>query len=371
MKTTTLGSLIKKEFYQITRDPSSIIIVIVLPLILMFIFAYGINLDQGHFNVGLYMQGYNDQNNDFYYALKGNKFINAIKYTDKQQMEDDFVNNDIKGMIILQDNFAKNLTSQQNIDIQVIADGTEPNTAIFVKNYIVAALGTWQQKMMLEKGTTAKSLINVENITWFNKELKSRYVMLPGSVATIMTLIGIILTALVIAREWERGTMEAILTTKITKMQFLLSKYIPYFLLTLCSTIFCTFLCVEVFDVPFKGSYAVFLLSSSLFILCCLGQGFFISTTSKNQFLACIMAASVALTPAMMLSGSTFPIPSMPKVVQWITYIVPSRYFTPCIQNAFMAETIWSVIGPQCIYLGIYAIVMFILVYKYTDQKIG
>ena len=366
-----LYSLIVKEFYQIVRDPSSILIVFAMPLILLFIFGYGMDLGQGKFSVGTLFEGYQDQNRDLFYSLKGNSYITPISYDNKETMVDAFISGDIKGMLIVQDNFSRNMLNGSQMDIQIITDGTDTNGATLVLNYIMGAFGVWMKNYMAEKGqNTITSLVNLENIVWFNKELNGRNMSLSGSISMILSVIGIILTALVIAREWERGTMEAILTTRTTKGQFLLSKYIPYFFLTLFSTVFCSFLCIFVFKVPFKGSYGVLLLTSSLYILCCIGQGFYISTTSKNQFAACTSAAFMGLTPAMMLSGASFPIPSMPKIVQYITYFVPSRYYTPCIQNVFLIQTIWNVILPQCFYMLIYAIVMYILVYRATGDKL-
>ena len=366
-----LYSLIVKEFYQIVRDPSSILIVFAMPLILLFIFGYGMDLGQGKFSVGTLFEGYQDQNRDLFYSLKGNSYITPISYDNKETMVDAFISGDIKGMLIVQDNFSRNMLNGSQMDIQIITDGTDTNGATLVLNYIMGAFGVWMKNYMAEKGqNTITSLVNLENIVWFNKELNGRNMSLSGSISMILSVIGIILTALVIAREWERGTMEAILTTRATKGQFLLSKYIPYFFLTLFSTVFCSFLCIFVFKVPFKGSYGVLLLTSSLYILCCIGQGFYISTTSKNQFAACTSAAFMGLTPAMMLSGASFPIPSMPKIVQYITYFVPSRYYTPCIQNVFLIQTIWNVILPQCFYMLIYAIVMYILVYRATGDKL-
>ena len=366
-----LYSLIVKEFYQIVRDPSSILIVFAMPLILLFIFGYGMDLGQGKFSVGTLFEGYQDQNRDLFYSLKGNSYITPISYDNKETMVDAFISGDIKGMLIVQDSFSRSMLNGSQMDIQIITDGTDTNGATLVLNYIMGAFGVWMKNYMAEKGqNTITSLVNLENIVWFNKELNGRNMSLSGSISMILSVIGIILTALVVAREWERGTMEAILTTRATKGQFLLSKYIPYFFLTLFSTVFCSFLCIFVFKVPFKGSYGVLLLTSSLYILCCIGQGFYISTTSKNQFAACTSAAFMGLTPAMMLSGASFPIPSMPKIVQYITYFVPSRYYTPCIQNVFLIQTIWNVILPQCFYMLIYAIVMYILVYRATGDKL-
>ena len=189
-------------------------------------------------------------------------------------------------------------------------------------------------------GQDTVSEIIIESQSWYNPELKSRYFILPSSIAIIMTLIGMLLTALVIAREWERGTMEALLTTKASKLQIISAKYIAYYCLAIISADFCTFLSVVVFDVPFRGSYLIYLLTASLFLLPSLGMGFIISTIAKNQFLAAVTAAMFGFLPAIMLSGGLFEIASMPSSIRAITYIIPATYFIPIIKNLFMVGNI-------------------------------
>ena len=222
----------------------------------------------------------------------------------------------------------------------------------------------------MKQGQIYKPLIDVKSTVWFNKDLRGLNTLLSTSISTIMNLIGVLLTALVVAREWERGTMESLISTRVTKMDIILGKYIPYYILTMFSTLICFIVCVFGFDVPFSGSFFVFLISGSLFVLSCIGQGLLISVITKNQFLSCIVAASIGLLPAMLLSGATFPIYSMPLFFRLLTYLVPARYFTPIIKNLFLAETMWNIIIPESIYLTISAVIFFILVYHSFNKKL-
>jgi ABC-2 type transport system permease protein len=185
-----------------------------------------------------------------------------------------------------------------------------------------------------------------------------------------MTLIGILLTALVIAREWERGTMEALLSTKITKLHIILSKYIPYFVLGMLSMAFNVFLCVVVFGVPFRGSLLVLFFVSGLFLFTCLGIGLLISTVTKNLFVASMLSTAIGFLPSLLLSGLMFPISSMPKIFQYLTMVLPPRYFITFIESEFMAGTIWNIVLINSIFLTVLGLILFVAVYKKTAERL-
>jgi ABC-2 type transport system permease protein len=185
-----------------------------------------------------------------------------------------------------------------------------------------------------------------------------------------MNLIGLLLTALVIAREWERGTMEALLTTKVSKLQIVLGKYIPYFILGMISISFCIFMCIAVFEIPFRGSLVVLFIFSALFLITAMGQGLLISTVLKNQFTASQAALVVGFLPALMLSGLIFPINSMPVPLQILSDIVPSKYFVSCIQSEFMSGTVPEIIIPNCIFMAVLGVLLFVVVYEKTPMRL-
>lgn len=367
---TILKSLIYKEYVQIIRDPSSILIAFVLPLMLMFLFAYAINFDNNQIKVGLLFDGYRNQVNDLITTMENTSYIVVRQFEDRKSMEKALKNSEIKAMMIVPNDFAQNVKANIPAKIQLLIDGTDPNMSTFVEGYISGAISKWLEIEGINSGNNKLANIDIQSYVWFNPDLKSRNLILPGSIANIMTLVGMMLTALVIVREWERGTMEALLTTKIKKMDIILSKFIAYYCLAMVSTILCSFLCIVVFGVPFHGSYIVYFITSSLFIFTSLGQGLLISTTSKSQFLASMTVSNVGFTPANMLSGMMFEISSMPKIVQFISLFVPARYFTTCIVNLFNAGNIWSVLLEQSAFLAIVSILLFILVYKKTKTRL-
>lgn len=365
-----IRALVKKEFFQIIRDPSSILIAFILPFILLTIFATAVNLDNNQVKMGLVIEGDYQQVSELAAGFEGTQYLNIHFYPHRQAAVNGLVHGDIKAFVVIPEYFIKQLGSSFQAPLQVITDASDPNMALFVAAYVQGIIADWQKITALKTGVSLPQQIQIETAVWFNPELKSRYFILPGSIAIIMTLVGMILTALVIAREWERGTMEALLTTRVRKRDILIAKYISYYLLAMCSTIFCSFLCIVIYGVPFRGSYLVYFIVSSLFILTALGQGFIVSTLSKNQFLAAISAATFGFLPAVMLSGFLFETSSMPKIIQFLTYFVPARYFVPQINNLFMAGNIWSVIIIQSMYLIGFNFILFVILYKITPERL-
>jgi ABC-2 type transport system permease protein len=366
-----LISLIKKEFLQIIRDPSSILIAFILPIMLLFIFACGINLDTNEVKIGILNENSDLQIYDLLKSLENSKYLKISRYSDKKVMENTMKDDKISAMVVIPNNFAKDFYNENNIaKIHVIIDASDPNKGLFAENYITSAINLWLGRYLKEKGISTKQLLNIESYVWFNKELNSQDLVLPSSIAMIMTIVGIVLTALVIAREWERGTMESLLTTKITKLQFLTAKFISYYCLAIISTLLCFALCVGLFRTPFKGSFIMFMISSSFFIMTSLGQGLIISALSKNQFLASMAASSVALLPAVMFSGMMFEISSMPWFIRIITVLVPAKYFVMCIKSLFVAGNVWAIIIPQTIILALISIILFIILYFCMNERL-
>lgn len=366
----TLKSLIIKEFYQIIRDPSSILIAFVMPLILLVIYMYGVNLDTVALTIGIKTDDPSQQVTTLIDSFKNNKFVITKIYDNSKKMNDDLEGSLLRGIILIPNDFSSKLDKNKPADVLVITDGSEVNLANYMQNYSKTILNQWLNYTSKYSKKAPTSLLNVEARYWYNQEINSHYFVLPGSLSITMTLIGILLTALVVAREWERGTMEAILATNVTKLQFILSKYIPYFILGMLSMCFSVFMCIVVFQIPFRGSLIVLFIFSGLFLFTALGQGLLISTVLKNQFTASQAALVAGFLPALMLSGLVFPISSMPVPIQCLSSIVPSRYLVACIQSEFMAGTVPEIIVPNCIILAILGTIMFIAVYKKTQMRL-
>lgn len=363
-------ALVKKEFKQILRDPSSIVIAFVLPLISTLIYMYGINLDSVKVTMGIKNDDASPEISTLVKSFGHSKYVKSIFYKNTEDITQAITRSKIKGAIVIPNDFSRKLSKGENADLLVITDGSEVNTANYVQNYATSIANNWLSTSKY-KYFVKPPLISSEIRAWYNQDLNSHYFILPGSIAITMTLIGILLTALVVAREWERGTMEAILSTQAKKIDIVLGKYIPYFCLGLASITFNVFMCTCVFSVPFRGNYFVFFIVSSLFLFTLLGIGLLISSKLKNQFLASQVALGIGFLPALMLSGLMFPINSMPAIFQFLTMILPPRYFITFVESEYMAGTIWEIVIVNSIFLIILGSILFALVYRNTDMRLN
>lgn len=337
-------ALIIKEFYQIIRDPSSILISVILPLILMFLYGFGVSLDLDHLRIGVVMEDTAPDAQSFVTSLKNSRYFEVKIERDRRAFDKDIAAGHIRGIVIIPSYFSAFRGRSDVAPIQVIADGSEPNTASFVQNYVRAAFQNWLQQEVISQNLQGLPLVNIQSRFWYNEQLESRNFLIPGSLAIIMALIGTLLTALVVAREWERGTMEAMMSTPVSIVELLVGKLIPYFFLGLFSMAMCVFIAVVFYGVPFRGSYLLLALVSSVFLFTALGLGLLISTLSKNQFVAAQTSIVTAFLPAYILSGFIFEISSMPLPIQWLTYIMPARYFVSALQTLFLVGNVWQLI---------------------------
>ena len=340
-----LIALIKKECLQIMRDPSALLVAFVLPLILLFIFGYGVNLDSNKMKIGLVSKDRSSEVSSLIHTFTNSRFFEVTMGQDRREFTDDLVNGRIRGIVVIPSDFTENsLVLSLPTQLQVITDGSEPNIAVFVKNYVTGAVRVWSAFQKESRGDISEDLISIDSRFWFNQELKSRNFLVPGSIAIIMTLIGTLLTSFVVAREWERGTMESIMATPVTINQILMGKLIPYFFLALCSLILCWSVAVFFYHVPFRGSFIALLAVSSVFLFGALGQGLLISSVTKSQLVASQLALISAFLPSFMLSGFIFDIAAMPKPIQLLTYVFPARYYVTSLQTLFLAGNVWPLL---------------------------
>ncbi len=355
-----LAALLTKESIQIVRDPSSILIAFVLPLILLFLFGYGVSLDANNVKIGVAVEAPSEPSQSLAAAFRASPFFNVREARNRRELEPALISGAIRGIVVIPARFGEEVSrNPRTARIQVLTDGSEPNTAKFVENY---AQGVWQSWLAAQlPGNQAAQPVSLEPRFWFNPELRSRYFLVPGVIAIVMTLVGTLLTALVVAREWERGTMEAMMATPISTTELIVGKLLPYFVLGLCAMALCTAIGVFLFGVPLRGSFLALLAISAAFLVPALGQGLLISSAAKNQFVASQAALLSGFLPAMLLSGFVFEINSMPKLIQAVTYIVPARYLIPSLQTVFLAGDIWPLfLKDMAAMLGIGAVFLFL-----------
>lgn len=353
------------------RDPSCLLIGGLLPLILMFLYGYAVSLDMDHLNLGLVMEDQSPAAQSFAQSLTDSRYFNTTIARDRRFFLDEMVRGKIRGIIVIPSYFSSFKDRSENeAPIQVIADGSEPNTASFVQNYVQAAWVNWLRQESISRNEPGLSLIRAQTRFWYNEQLESRYFLIPGSLAIIMTLIGTLLTALVVSREWERGTMEALMSTPAKISEILIGKLIPYFCLGMVSMLLCVAIAVFYYQIPFRGSFALLALVSAVFLFSALGVGLLISTSARSQFVAAQGAMAAAFLPSFILSGFIFEIRSMPVVIQWITHIIPARYFVSSLQTLFLVGNVWSLIIPNILAMFIVGLCLMGLAARKTVKRL-
>jgi ABC-2 type transport system permease protein len=367
-----LWALMRKETIQIVTDPSSILIAFILPVMLLFLFGYAVSLDTTRIRIGVALEERTPESENLLTSLRNSRYLDVTVSFDRKALEKEMVAGRLRGLLVVPVDFSRRLHSaNDSAPLQIIADGSEPNTANFVQNYLQAAVSLWLQQRGLETGTTTNSVVDLEARNWFNPSLESKNYLVPGSIALIMTMIGTLLTALVVAREWERGTMEAMMATPVNIQELVLGKLIPYFLLGLGSMLFCTIVAVFVFRTPLRGSVLSLFLITSLFLAGGLGLGLWVSTLSKSQFVAGQFAVVLGFLPGFQLSGFLFEISSMPKIVQFLTWIFPARYFVQALQTVFLAGDVWGIIVFNSLVLSGFAVLFFLLTARVTHKRLA
>ncbi|WP_180560820.1 ABC transporter permease [Arsenophonus endosymbiont of Apis mellifera] len=366
-----LYALCIKESKQIIRDPSSALIAVVIPLMLLFIFGYGINLDSSKLRLGILVNQQNNQVREFVATFTGSPFIEATISDNRKLLIDKMQAGEIRGMVVIPVDFANQLNRpSDHTSILVITDGSESNTAYFIQAYTKGIWQTWQQQQGENAGYDTIPLIVPELRFWFNPAAISQHFIIPGAISIIITVVGAILTSLVVAREWERGTMEALLSTQITRTELLLAKLLPYQLLGSFVMLLCMLVTIFILHIPYRGSFCLLFIITSLYLATALGMGLLISTLTRNQFNAAIVALNAAFLPAIMLSGFIFEIDSMPLVIQWVTYLIPARYFVSSLQTLFLAGDIYFVLLTNFLLLVATAIIFIGLTALKTRRRL-
>lgn len=364
------AAMLLKETRQIMRDPSTFLIAFLLPVLLLFLMGYGVNLDASRTRIGISLQDDSAAARSLAAAFQHSRYFDVRMTGSMQELQQGMVAGNVRGLVVIPQDFGRKNASGGGT-IQVVTDGSMPNTASFIAAYAEGVRASWAMAQITDSGRDIAPPIAVSNRFWFNPELASRNFLVPGSIAVVITMIGSLLTALVVAREWERGTMEALMATSIGMGEFLLTKVIPYFLLGLVSMTLCTLLAIFLFGVPFRGSIPALLAIASVYLVPSLGQGLLISSVFKNQFVASQVALITAFLPTMLLSGFIFEISSMPRVIQALTYLVPARYLIPQLQTVFIAGDDWALFLPLMGVLLCFGTVLFLLCVRATQRRIA
>lgn len=365
-----LRGLMRKEFLQIMRDPSSIIIAFVMPIFLLLLFGYGVSLDSEHIPLALVIEQPSTDTADFAAAFRQSRYFEPVVYATTREAEQALMVGKVNAIVVLRQDFARLLRQNEGAPIQLIVSGVDANTAHIIEGYVQGAWGKWLEHAAQQRGQSLDVPVQMEQRVWFNSELRSRNFLVPGLIAVIMTLIGALLTAMVMSREWERGTMEALLVTPLSMREVILGKLLPYFILGMGGLTLAVSMALFLFEVPLRGSLWVLFAASALFLVTALGMGLLISTVARSQFVAGQVALIATFLPAFLLSGFIFDIGSMPYVVQVITHLIAARYYVAILQTVFLAGNVWSIILPNALALVVLASVFLGLTWRKARKRL-
>ncbi|MGQ3214482.1 MAG: ABC transporter permease [Shinella sp.] len=363
-------ALIRKETRQLLRDISSITIGIIMPVTLLILFGYGINLDVENVPVAILMDDSSVEARGVAAAFELSPYFSTRTVHTMNEAERMLMAADVRAIVRIPSDFARSIDLGA-AEVQLIINGADANTARISLGYAQGAVGIWAAKEAARTGGIVSGGIVIEPRLWFNEANDSSYFLVPGLIVLVMTLIGALLTALVMAREWERGTFEALFVTPVRSSEILLGKTVPYFLLGLIGLALCVVGSKLLFGVPLRGSLVILTVVSMLYLLVALGLGLVISSATKSQFVASQVTVLLTFLPAMMLSGFMYDPRSMPLAVQVITYVFPARYFVTLLQTLFLSGNNWSVILPNAAVLAGMAIVLLTLAARLTRKRIA
>jgi len=365
-----LLGIIRKESLQILRDPSSIAIAFIMPLVLLLLFGYGVSLDARHIPLAMVVEQPDANSASLVGAFRRSDYFAPRVFHNIQTAQQAFDRREVFGIVWLRNDFSTHLLARDSAPIGVIVNGVDANQARITQGYIQGVWQVWLDSYARSRGVELPLPVALQPRIWFNAAVRSRDFLVPGLIAVIMTLIGAMLTSMVVAREWERGTMEALMVTPVRIGELMIGKLAPYFILGMGGMLLSVAMALWLFDVPLRGSFWVLTAASALFMLVALGMGLLISVVARNQFVAGQISILITFLPAFILSGFIFQISSMPAPIQVITHLIPARYFVAILQTLFLAGDIWPIVLANSAALAVMMVVFLGLARRKTHKRL-
>ncbi|MCX5808352.1 MAG: ABC transporter permease [Proteobacteria bacterium] len=399
MKLMRIKAIVKKEAIQILRDPLSLAMAFLMPVMLLFIFGYAITMDVDNLSTVVYDRDKSSMSREFIAEFRESRYFTIVGYAEKQADIDRYIDSGLARVAIsIPEDFSKNMKTGRNAEIQVAVDGSDSNTATIALGYISAISELYSQRInkapvttfnsphsgregevprtLFVEGATGYPLAGVPLIVtprmrvWYNPELKSRNFIVPGLIAVIMAIIAALLTSLTIAREWERGTMEQLISTPVKPPELIIGKLFTYFIIGLIDVLMSTLIGIYLFDVPLKGSPLLLMMLSSLFLFGGLSLGILISVVAKSQLIASQVSIIVSYLPALLLSGFMFSISNMPGPLQIVSYIIPARYFVTMLKAIYLKDSALNLLVFETVLLSIFGFLVFMIANRKFKKRI-
>jgi ABC-2 type transport system permease protein len=370
-------AIARKEFLHIVRDVRSLILALALPLVMLMLFGYALSLDVDRIPTIVYDLDRTPESRDLIRQFSGSRYFEIVQYAERPEDIDRAIDRS-RALLALavQSGFGADLKAGREAKMQLLLDGSDSNTASIAAGYAEALVSLYAQELRSEAlkkrgGGELKPAVEARIRVWYNADLKSRNYIVPGLIAVILMIIASLLTSMTIAREWETGTMEQLLSTPVRPSELVLGKLSAYFALGMADLVICVVVGVWVLGVPFKGSAILLLVSSVLFLFGALSWGILISAATRSQLLAYQLGILTSFLPSFLLSGFIYSIANMPVVIQAVTHIVPARYFMTLLKGIFLKGVGWQVLWVELLFLAAYAAIVFALASKKARQKIA
>ena len=368
-----LRALVRKEFRQLLRDASNLAIGIALPIVLILVFGYGLSLDVKNAPVAVVLEDASPAAANAVAGLMHSTAIAPVLLGSMREAEQLMTERRVDGIVRIPADFSRRL-AQGDARAQVLVHGADANRAAIILQYASGALAQAGAIDADRRGRAAgppgAGMVAIEQRMWYNAANTSTWYLVPGLIVLIMTLVGAFLTALVMAREWERGTLEALFVTPVRPAEILLAKIIPYFTVGMAGLALCLLAARFLFHVPMQGSLAVLVLASMLYLFVAVGLGLLISSVTRNQFLASQVALLSSFMPSLMLSGFLFDLRNVPAAIRYVGNALPATYFMELIKTLFLAGNAWPLIFKNCAILAAYAVLLLGVARAVTRKKL-
>lgn len=362
MELIRVKAIAKKEFIQIFRDPRSLGMAVAIPMLLLLLFGYALTLDVDNVPLVIWDQDKTQVSSDYILNFKNSPYFNIVGYFDGYTKLQEYIDKNKAIMaLVIPNNFSSLIRSGKEVPVQLLVDGSDSNTATIAIGYVTAVTLRYNRSFVINElpklGELGVSPVDMRSRVWFNADLKSRNYIIPGLIAVIMMVIAALLTSLTIAREWERGTMEQLISTPIKPTELIIGKLIPYFCIGLFDVGIAVAMGEFLFHVPLRGNVVLLFVLSGFFLAGALNLGILISVVTKNQLLASQLAMVTTFLPAFLLSGFMYAIYNMPKVIQVLTHLIPARYFVVILKGIYLKGVGLEVLGAQAFFLLLFSFV--------------
>ena len=372
-----LRAMFVKELHHITRDGRSLAMALLMPVMMLLLYGYALSLDVDHVPTYIYDQDQTSASRDLIRQFTGSRFFDVRGYVnDYREIDRAIDRNQILMAVVIPRDYARHLEAGQPATVQILIDGSDSNTASIAQGYAESLVRGYSihvrsEVMNRRGGERVTPPIDARLRVWYNSSLESKNYVVPGLIAVILQIMSGLLTSLTIAREWEMGTMEQLLSTPLRPVEIVFGKMLAYFVVGVADAAIALVVGLEIFQVPFRGSPVLLVVTICLFLIGVLFWGVFVSAAARTQLQAYQMGVLSSFLPAFLLSGFVYAIDTMPPVIQWVTRIIPARYVVTIMKGVFLKGVGFRILWVELAFLALYSVTIFLLATRKMRQKVA